>query len=576
MSGSIPPSSLSGLSAEPLIEPKSEADTHGIEPEPGKWRSRGVHKKAGRKIQGLRKKSKYRRPKSSASRLSSARRVAAKSILGTARISTQAVREKRVFSSRELLNALGNPLRKSKALTLLCKRLDQFNREVASSESTLSSSDKALKALKLREEIQAYCDKKASRRAKKSNITSKANRKLRVTHAVANQADLLLTSFTKEDKAASSKAICQILCDDIKTNDGQRLKKLYAEPALLKKVLGHMAFAELFHLMQVQGSSRQNEAPVVSITEPKQIRALASICYQAVNQLSSEELRQEQQRYYNEHTSYGEGTEFPRIVTVSGDLAYDRSAISTELLNNATDSYDDLSAVGIIIHQAYKDGQLSMDKLDELTEQKTRLIMGNEHFDQMAETLDPKLVGSLNCYKNYLNPPKGANESDAEHERNLDHKKTLWLGKALQFQAMLAGDTEGKDKKYRDFIHTWDRLRFEHKPEYNDRHKKDNLVDWVPDTSRELAKITPDFLAELQQNREEPSAIKQQLEKAGWRKAPDEADFKALIKKAESTSKERVAQRTKQAVHDCLFRFFEKETETTIPVIPPRPKTGSR
>ncbi|OED43831.1 hypothetical protein ACH42_08975 [Endozoicomonas sp. (ex Bugula neritina AB1)] len=564
------------LSGNPSQKPSIETGSGAEKPQEPElkttWKNRFARKKNGQKTTGLRELGHNNGwLKSLKSRLTPTRIVAAQNTLKTSRTMAKIIHERRIFTSKEFLSAIGNPLHRGKQLIDLCKILDNFNHNVASPNSTLSATEKLTQTLELDKKLHDFVNRKKLSDKGVSKKPQRISIDAAIAHAVMAQLDSVLLSSLlnpRQDNTENSTALCQYLCDDITKNNAQRLKKLSSKPELFTTILSQIKLADLNHLAKTQGEN-------MGMTDPKQVRATTTAVGKVVNQLSSEELRVEQQRYYDDYTNMGKSSEFPRNVQVTGNIAYDRSAISTEIINHFFNKNEDVTAIGIAMHQIHEDGYLTMDKLDEMTEQKITAMMiaaiseaDVEGISNMANDILPQQVKSLRCYEQ-LQKARDQLASDKPHTD--DPAYILWLGKVCQFQGMLTGDSQGTNEQYHDFIHTWDRLRFEAMPQYNTRHGKDNLVETDPDTSIELAKITPAFLAELDANAGNAEAIKKLLNQKGWQKVSDTINYKEVISRARTTNnKSRIKQLTQSATQDCLFRFFEARGGVDIPAITPR------
>ena len=535
------------------IQPKEAEKKVPELPEEANWGIRSVKKSKARKIKGLR--TKYRKIKPAGSRIRKARTIAAKATLRAAQTSAKAIKHSRVLSSAEFLKAAGNPPRPNKQMVHLCVMLDKYNKEVASPESQLAPAEKVLRTLEIRQATQDFADRQISDSMKFYRRSSQARKRLLATNAVSNQLEVLLPRLISQDKAKCSKEMCTFFCEDIKINRGDYFKQFYRQPKLLKTVISHMELADLTHLATTHGAKRTE-------THPAHVNLIASAAYTAISQLSSEEMKEQQERYNREYTKY------PEEAHVSGDLPYDQSKKFCELMNIFFDRNAELTEMGQVAHQAYKDGHLTMNMLDELMEQKSTVvamsIVDEGVAEQIAGRIDPDLVKSLHTTQ--LMSQITPDTDDPEY--------LLWLSKVNQFQALLEGGAPDSPQEYSDFVHTWDQLRFKAIPAYNASHKKDNLVELDTHMSRELAKVTPTMMSELEDAAGDPVAVGKLLAKTRWRKVPDDFSFPAAISKARKGDNEALADKLKLlATQDCLFRFFEARAEVELPGIPLRRKS---
>ena len=139
---------------------------------------------------------------------------------------------------------------------------------------------------------------------------------------------------------------------------------------------------------------------------------------------------------------------------------------------------------------------------------------------------------------------------------------------------MLKGDIEGKDTGFQTFVRCWDEIRFQAMPAYNLRHDKDSLVETNGALSKELAKVSPEFLDELDRAKGDEKQAQRLLQKIDLRKAPDKLEFKVALQMANKTGNAPRKERLRQmACQDFLYRYFEQRAGVEIPVIPPKPES---
>ena len=95
--------------------------------------------------------------------------------------------------------------------------------------------------------------------------------------------------------------------------------------------------------------------------------------------------------------------------------------------------------------------------------------------------------------------------------------------------------------------------------------------------SRELGKVTPAMMTELDSVAGDPVAVGKLLQKMKWRKAPDHFNFPAAVTKARKEGNDKLADELKlMATRDCLFRFFEAQAGVELPGIPVRRKSPGK
>ena len=471
-------------------------------------------------------------------------------------LNAKAVSESRVFSKKEFFAAAGAQYGQGKSLKTLGKMLDKYNAEVQSPSSKLSPAEKVVRTLKLRKEAKEFLAKKEHELTQVFKLHAQSKQRIMATHQLLGQVELLTQQLVSTDRAAYSQDCCEMLCDDIENHGAELLIELYLQPDVLEGVIGEMEYSDLLHFAESQAIAH------VEITEPDHVRALSRGVRQVLLRMSSDDIKHHVDSFNTERGG------ITQEVQVTGNLAYDRGREYCTAMNMLLATNETVAELGVSLHQSYADGHLTMNMLDELTEEKANVMVRSfdtqNQVDEAAAGISKEAVAGMHVTKHLpkLNP-------DA-HKR----PDVLWLSKISQFDAMLKGDTSGKDNGFQKFVRCWDEIRFQAMPTYNQRHKKDGLVDTNGTLSKELAKLSPDFLDELDAAAGNADQVRVILKKVGLRKAPDKLEFKAAMKMADQSEnplrKEHLGH---LACQDCLYRYFEQRAGVEIPLIPPKPES---
>ena len=375
-------------------------------------------------------------------------------------------------------------------------------------------------------------------------------------HQLLGQLQLVLVNQTESDRTAYSKDCCRMLCDDIEHQGAELLSELYLHPGVLEGMLSTMAYSDLLRFAEAHGTGN------IEVTDPTQIQILANSAWKVIKKLSSDEIKQ---HFQNFKAGQGDNTS---EVEVTGDPAYDRSREFCAVMNQLLTANTTAIELGIALHQSHENGHLTMNMLDELMELKASM-MGREFADQATADTAVAGMNKKTLRKMYVAKELQTFKPDCDNPVDV-----LWLGRINMFDSMLKGDIKGKNKSFRNFVRCWDEIRYRAMPAYNAHHKKDSLVETDGTFSKELGKVSPQLLDQLDQAKGDTEQVQVILKKMGLRKAPDKLSFTDAIREADKSDNPLRKQRLKHlAAQDCLYRYFEQRAGVEIPLIPPKPES---
>ena len=479
-------------------------------------------------------------------------------LLSPAQATAVATQDGKTLSSETLYLVSGASSRPGKHLKALGAELDRYNQEVCSELSSLSPFEKTMRTLELKEKVQTYLERKE----KETTLFYKSKEQAQQRIAAANALEKQLGVFFQQQVAQAgterksfSKELCDCLCHDIQKNRAKLFATLFREPKVIKTLVSQMELRDLHQFARVHGQ-------IVELSDPDGVKALTSACWNVVKHLDSEQIKEQIALFYQDTHALAD------VPKLTGNPDIDRRAEFLELMRILLDVNVGTEEAATSTYQAYKDGFLTMNLLDEMLDAKIAEfgyhLEDQQQVDEAVKKLDYDTVTQLHVCE--LIPGL---EVDADKRAQV-----FALAKLHGFAAMLEVDESGDmDSEYSNFVRTWDQIRYKAIPDYNLLHQKDGLVDVNLLLSRELVKITPQWLTELDAATGDPKKVEALLKKAGLRKAPDHFKFKDAIKKAQKDDKEEQAARFEQAaVQDCLYRYFELRSGVTIPVVKPKPK----
>ena len=453
----------------------------------------------------------------------------------------QALTAERVFTAEEFSSAAGHPLKARGQLRTLTDMIDRYDSEVASSDSTLSRKEKAIRTL----ELQVAARKFLATQPKGSIKSSRQARE--TTESLLRQIDLLLYKH----KADFSGSLRQWLCDDIENHGGEHLQSLYERPELLESIVSSLEYHDLLVFIDTHGKH-------VTLSEPEHISLMTRAIWQVISQLDSHQLLQHRDAYTTE-------MKLPDTRPMTGDISFDRNqelcAVMGALLSEQIDAVE----LGMAVYQSYQDGHLTMDMLEGMLQHKNLTMpMALADDSALAEEVYARLDQSA-LKKMHIGSYLESLSTDRTPK-----KARFYLYKLNEFDILLKADPSRKDMAYRNFVFCWDDLRNRFMPEYNQRHQKETLVETGGVLSQELAKFTPEMLRQLDKRPVRREAVSHILQQTGWQKSPDHFDFKKALEQAKEIengnhSKATVEAIKHQAAQDCLFRYCEQRAGITFP-----------
>lgn len=553
--------SMDGASSKPPVQdiaPKP-SEQEPDKPVSGAHKFRKVKKVASSEpTSGLKGSKRKRRPESRAFEQLRAKIKPATTAtqIKASELNALAVSESRVFSKKELFAAAGAEFGQGKTLRALGKMLDKYNAEVVSPNCKLTPAEKTIKTLKLREEARDFLARKEHELTRPFKLHAQSKQRIMATHQLLGQIEVLFHQQAGSDKAAYSQDCCELLCDDIENNRSELLISLYQQPGVLEDMIGEMEYSDVLHFGEAQARAR------VEISEPDHIRALSKGVRKVLQRMSSDDIKHHVDTFNEERGG------IPQKISVTGNRAYDRGREYCTTMNILLATNETVTELGVALHQSYVDGHLMLNMVDELTEEKTNTMVRG--FDTQPQ-VDEAAAGISKKAMKEMHVTQQLPELKPDVKKRPD---VLWLSKICQFDAMLKGDTTGKDDGFRNFVRCWDEIRFKAIPAYNQRHNKDGLVHTDGSLSKELAKISPAFLEELDSAKGNEEQVRVLLKKTGLYKAPDKLEFKAAMKMADQSDNPlRKARLRHIACQDCLYRYFEQRAGVEIPLIPPKPES---
>ena len=490
-------------------------------------------------INGLRKGKK-------SNQISSLHLFRAKSVKARAQLHPLAKKtnSRRTLSAKEFCQISGGSPGKDKELGKLCHKLDRFNKEVAAKRSFLSPMEQVLRTLKLRQEVVKYYDHK---REHAGLFSTRVKKRMQAADLAIANLDRLLPRFIHRDQTSFSANMAETLCSDLKQDKGRLVSHLFQNPELMERILSNLSYIDLLSFIDQLGLS-------VSVTDPYQIEALTRATRHVLSKLSSADIKYQREQFLLARGDSGVH------VMVTGNDEYDRNYEFSWLMNHALDPTPSPKEMGVALFQAYRQGHLTMNMLDEMSELKaqgfTMELSDPVILKQAVSDIDKDGMKSMQVTQKL-----GEFDPDSYEPADL-----LWFSKACQFDFMLKGDYPLPNKRYRDFIKTWDQLRFSAIPDYNTRHGREDLVILDKKMSVELAKISPAWLKKLDFAAGQPDKVARVLAETGWQKVPDGTSFqKLLIDASQIDDKEMKQQMKKLALQDCLYRFCEQRAGVELP-----------
>lgn len=477
-----------------------------------------------------------------------------KTSFSATQITAVATEEGKLLSSDRFYLVSGVKSHPGKHLKALGKELDRFNAEVCSEFSPLSPFEKTMRTMELREKTEAFLERKEQETTRLFKRKGQAQQRIAATKALIKQLDTFLARQPDGDRRTYSKELCDTLCDDIKRNGSKLLLKLSHKPETMEKLIAKMELRDLHRFAEAHG-----ENP--GITDPEYIKAMTRACWNVVKDLSSEQMVEQYKLFHQDRQ-----TTF-HAIKQSGNSEDDRRTEFTEVMRNLLNSYTGTDEVSTAIYQCYQDGLLTINMLDEWPEGKAVALMMDMSCSQQAVDteiagLDYDLVTSLHASRTI--PTLEVNVDD-------NGEQILTLGKLIALQGLFKADQSGdKNSEYSNFVRTWDQLRYQVIPDYNQYRQQDGLVDMNPTLSRELTRITPKFVSEIDAASKDSREVEAILKRTGWQKAPDSFEFKQQIKQARrGGNTDQVKKLEQLAAQDCLYRYFEQRGLVNIPARKP-------
>ena len=549
--------SVDGSNSKPPVQ---DLDSKRPEKKPeapvsGRHKFRKVEKMSGEATSGLKSTRRKKKPHSRAfERLrAKVKPATAASQLKASQLNAVAVSQSRTFSSKELFAAAGAQLHQGKSLKALGKTLDKYNAEVLSPNSKLTQAEKVIKTMQLRAEANAFLARKEHELDQFFKRHSQSKQRIMATHQLLGQVELLTRKQIDSDRTTFSQACCKLLCNDMREHSADLVCELYQRPGALGGLLAEMEYSDVLRFAEAHAKAQ------IEVTDPDHIKALAQGVWLSLHKMSSEEIKHHVDAFNAERNDLG------AKLNVSGNPAYDRGREFCTAMNILLTANNKVTELGVALHQSHIDGHLTMNMLDELVEEKAN--MAGRSFAEQAEA-DKAAAGLDQERMREMHVAKHLQSFKPDADEPVD---VMWLGKMNQFDAMLKGDISGKDDEFQDFVRCWDEIRFRAMPDYNERHEKDGLVETNGVMSKELAKISPTLLRELDQAKGDTEQVRVLLKEAGLRKAPDKLEFKVAMKVADQSGNTLRKERLKHiAAQDCLYRYFEERAGVEIPVIPPK------
>ena len=451
---------------------------------------------------------------------------------------------RRTLSAKEFCQISGGSPDKDKELASLCLKLDLFNKEIASGKSVLSPTEQVQRTLTLRQEVVKYYEHK---RDHSGLFSFRIKKRMQAADLAIAHLDGLIPRFMRRNPASFSADMAKAMCNDLKQDRGVFVTHLFQNPELMEVILSNFSYVDLMIFMDQLGLT-------IPLTDSSQIEALTKSTRHVLSQLSSTEIKFQREQFLKARGDSGVH------VMVTGNSEYDRNYEFSWLMNHALDPTPSPREMSIAMYQAYRRGHLTMNMLDEMSELKaqgfTMALSDPNTLRQAASHIDKDAMKSMQVVQKLGGfDPNPNSPSDI-----------LWFSKICQFDFMLKGDYPLPNKRYRDFIKTWDRLRFSTIPDYNTRHGREDLVILDKKISLELAKISPAWLKKLDYAAGNPGKVAQVLAETGWQKVPDGTRFnKLLIDASQIDDKEMKQQMKKLALQDCLYRFCEQRAGVELP-----------
>lgn len=537
------------------IAPKPPEKKPG-EPVSGTHKFRKVKKMAGDATQDLKSRARKKKPHSRAFEQLRAKIKPATSAtqLKASQLNAKAVSKSRVFSSKELFAAAGASYGQGKSLRALGKMLDKYNAEVVSSNSQLTPAEKVIRTLTLHAEAQKFLAKKEHELDQVFKLHAQSKQRIMATHQLLGQIQLLVPQQVGSDRTSFSQECCKLLCNDLRNHRAELICELYQQPSILEGLLAEMEYSDVLRFADAHAEAQ------IEVVGPDQITALSRGVWKSLHTMSSENIKHHVDSFNAKRGKHA------TQLNVTGNPIYDRSREFCTTMNILLTANNTVTELGVALHQSHVDGHLTMNMLDELTEEKANMQGRNfaeqNQANEATAKLDRKKMRKMHVAKHLPSlKPNSDNPVDV-----------LWLGKINQFDLMLKGDVSGNDRSFQNFVHCWDEIRFQAMPAYSARHEKDGLVETNGIMSKELGKITPQFLEELDHAKGNAEEVRMLLEKVGLHKVPDELNFVMAMEMADKSDNPLRKQRLKHhAAQDCLYRYFEQRAGVDIPLIPPKP-----
>ena len=289
--------------------------------------------------------------------------------------------------------------------------LDKYNAEVLSPDSTLTPVEKFITTLKLREEAKDFLARKEHELTRPFRSRAQSKQRIMATNQLLEQIDVLVQQQTGADRTTFSHDCCKLLCDDIKNNRAELLTGLYQKPGVLEGMMSEMEYSDVLHFAEAQARER------IEVSEPGHIQALSKGVRQVLHKMSSDDIKHQVGTFNKDRGGFSEE------VNVTGNTDYDRGREYCTAMNILLAANETVTELGIALHQSYADGHLTMNMLDELTEEKANVMVrdfdNQTQVDEAAAGINKQTVGDMHVAKQLPGLKPDANKRE----------DILWLSK---------------------------------------------------------------------------------------------------------------------------------------------------